>query len=213
MPVTFDNSTATVGGALVSLTVALTVANGAVLLAFTANDNTRSVSAMAYNGVAMTRLGGAAISSRFSELWVLTAPAVGANNLVVNFTGACSCGIFGMSYTNVKDVGGFGTVSTGISGNAALANLSVSSTNTDLVVACAAWINVNALVFNNGTTRGSLCVSTTCRMVIGEIAGAASVTLSSSSTAIGNFFSYGIPLIFSAAAASGLYMSLLGVAW
>ncbi len=66
-----------------------------------------TVTGITYAGVAMTKIDAIQIASdgqyQRSELWYLTAPATGSNNIVVSFTGTVSSGIVGgLSYTNAS---------------------------------------------------------------------------------------------------------------
>lgn len=213
MPVTLDNLSATVSGAAVSMTLALTIASSAkALVVFTGSDNSRSISALTWNGTSLTRLTGLSTSSRNSELWVLTAPAAGSFNVVANWVGSGGTGLFALSYNNVKASGGFGTPVAASAAAAATVNMSLSSTNTDLCVGYFAYNTAaNAVTINNGTTRRSLCCSTTIRMVVADIAGAASITLSATAAASGAWVMLGVPLVFSATAAGGSFVGSLAM--
>lgn len=210
-----DNLTATANGAVASMTVALAVGSTAkILLVFASNENTRSVSTMAFNGTTLTRLGGVANSSRFSELWAMTAPPVGTFNLVTNWTGAGSMGMVALSYNNVKAVGSTGTVVAGSSAAATAATLSLSSTTTDLCVALFAQNSgANTLTINNGTTRKTQVLSaTTMQTIVGEATGAPTLSFSATSTGSVAWTMLGVPLIFSAAAATlASWKNLMGV--
>jgi hypothetical protein len=211
MPVTFDNSNSTSTNGT-ALSLALTAASNAVLVAFTFNDNAQSCSSVAYNGVALTRL--CRVSPGDVEIWGLTAPAAGANNLVVQLAGAATgFGVVACTYTNAKSTNTFGTA---VSGTATTANpnLSLSSTTTDIVIG-AFKVGFGTCEIKNGTTRGSVTAAgvNNARMVVADIAGAPSVTLSASMSSSQNMQMGGVTIQFSAAATSSFvgFRSLMGV--
>lgn len=208
MPVTFDNAASgqTSG---VALSLALTAAANTVLVVFTLNDDGRSMSSVAYNGVNLTRL--CNVSPGDVEIWGMTAPAAGANNLIVNITGASTgFGVIACTYLNA---GGFGTA---VSGTATTANpnLSLSSTTTDIVIG-GFKVGFGTVEIKNGTTRGNVTTAAVnnARLVVADIAGAASVTLSASMSSSQNMQMGGVTIRFSAAAASSFvgFRALMGV--
>ena len=217
MPVTFDNATATAQTSTVSFTVALTVATNAVLLAFACGkDIANSVSSMAYNGVALTRLGQtgarAGGGSVAVEAWGLTAPAAGANNLVVKFVGAAQLWAVGaVSYLNAKAVGPFGTVQSATINTSSVITLSVSSTSTGVVAG--GWACIDDISATNFTTRKFDNNSYGFR--IADSAGAATISLSAVTGAdvASSWAVIGVPIVFSAAAAGGpaTLMCMIGV--
>lgn len=170
------------------------------MIAVSHNVNNVSVSTMAYNGVAMTRL--LSNNDRPVEVWVLTAPAAGVNVLSVLWKAVASVGVAVCTYINAKGVGPFGTGISGTATNAATINYSISSTNTDLVWAGFVILaGTNTLVWNNGTVRGSFTNGSTLRMVVGDIAGAAATSISATTNAVNTSWKmFGIPIVFSAAA-------------
>lgn len=66
------------------------------------NANSEQVSAITYNGVAMTRLGGAAQSTLSAFMWCLVAPATGSNNIVLTAAGGTNYRVFASSYSGVN---------------------------------------------------------------------------------------------------------------
>ena len=217
MPVAFDNATATAVTSTVSFTVALTVASNAVLVAFACGkDINNSVSSMAYNGVALTRLGQTGgrtgAGSVAVEAWGLTAPAAGANNLVVKFVGAAQQWAVGASsFINAKAATPFGTAASGTAGAVATIVLSVSSTTTDIVAA--GWACIEGISATNLTTR--VTDNGTFGFRVGDSAGAATISISAvTQGGIGGAWAVmGIPIQFSAAAAGGpkTLMCMIGV--
>lgn len=203
MPVTFDNiaksqSTGT------ALQFNLTVGANAVLLAYFVHDsvNQRSVSAVAYGGVAMTRLGSTlalGTNNIRMEVWGLTAPAAGSNVLSAQFAQSDLWYGFGVSYLNATGTTPFGTVASATSGGATVLNLSVSSTSTDLISFFMAA--TGAITLSNGTQRqtaGSQAI------VVGDIAGAGPETVSATNAGSITWGGLGLSIRFSAAAASTL---------
>lgn len=201
MPITFDNKASgqTQG---TSLKVLLTAAANTTLLAFTTNGFGISVSSMAYGGVALQRKA-MVVNTDYSatlELWVLSAPGTGILTLSAQFVSSVNWGMIGVTYLGVKASNGFGTpVSATAAGGTTTINLSLSSTNTDLVVACFATGYTDNIIANNGTLRGSATASFDMRMIVADITGALAITVSATSSAA-SWAVLGIPLLFSAAA-------------
>lgn len=211
MPITFDNvGTSFTSGTTCSVNFTFTAGANTVLLVYTVADVGRSCSAVAYAGVQLTQL----IHVTTNQLWALTAPAAGANTLSVDWVTTGGTGAFratAVTYLGVKAVGGFGTLqSTTTTG--VVINLSLSSTTTDLVAFFAVTTNNVSLTASPGTTRLSASHSGDL-MLIGDIAGAATISLSAVVPGSSVIRFIGQPLIFSLAAAvtSPFTLSMLGV--
>lgn len=216
MPVTFDNSFATASSGTASQ-FTFTVGANAVLLAFITNDGVaQSVSAVAYGGVAMTqhihRLvqpGAAAVPY---DIWVLTAPAAGANVLSCQFKTSDNWYVIATSYLNVKSIGGFGTPQGTTATSGTTNSFSLSSTTTDL---CVFGYNCGLALTGmvGATERGSLGAGS---VKVWEVAGGGPTKSISVSAATSTFFiGAGLSLQFSAAAASTLrfFRNLTGVGY
>lgn len=204
MPVTFDNigSTASTGA---TCSILFTAAANTVMLMFTR----QSVSVCAYNGVALTRLH---VTDR-NEIWGLTAPATGANTLAVTFVNvATNTGCIVATYNNAKAVGPFGTPQ-GTLTTGTVGNLSLSSTTTDLVV-MGVWLNDAGgnIIFNAGmTVRQTRSCVAQYKLGLADRAGAATLSLSASNGFSTGFIIEGIPVKFSAAAATKPFnLAMLG---
>lgn len=216
MPVTFDNGVYTSSTGTVSQ-LTFTVGSNAVILAFVTNDSTSnfSVSAIAYNGAAFTRLGqvrgfGTGVSWPF-ELWGLSAQASGAHTLSAQFTASDRWYMGILSYTNVKDTTPFGTVGAATGTSQTVMNLSLSSTNTDLCVF--GFIGTQNITPGNGTIR---VTDSTTGIRFGDIAGATGPTtsISGSLAASGSWMGIGISLRFSASGVvSRRLMALIGAGY
>ena len=216
MPVTFDNfGTSFSSGVDCNVNFLFTAAADTVLLVYTVGDGTRSVSAIAYNGVALTQL----FQDASHQLWALTAPTAGINTLSVDWVttgGALQFRAVAVTYLNVKAVGGFGTLQGTKTAAAVVGNLSLSSSTTDIVayfVRASAGGNLDALP---GTTRLSGSASANARFVFADVAGAATISLSASAAAATTIRIIGQPLIFSVAAAGATRLNLralLGVGY
>jgi hypothetical protein len=211
MPVVFDNAAQT-ANQTTNIALTLTLGANAVLLVFAAGrDAPFSASAVAYGGVALSKIADVSQEFEIVTCWALTAPAAGVNTLSVAFSNIARFSVLAASYQNVKASGPFGTIVSGVS---ALANatFSVSSTSTDVVAACWAGINQH-ITANNGTTRAS--VSTTASgvpAVLVDITGAGTVSLSATQANAVAWGFIGVPLRFSAVAATSLRtMCLTGV--
>lgn len=200
MPVTFDNFGSSAVGAATSIALTFTAGANAVMIAVSHNVNNVSVSTMAYNGVALTRY--ISNNDRPVEVWVLTAPASGSNVLSCLWKGVASVGVAVCTYTNAKNVAPFGTGISGTATTVAAVNYSVSSSSTDLVWAGFCILaGTQNITWNNGTVRGSFSNGTTLKMTVGDIAGAASITISATTAATTSWKMFAIPIVFSAAAA------------
>lgn len=141
--IAYDNATA--GGFQASgnsLTFSHTVnsnTNGQLsVCAYSRNNQT--VSGVTYNGVAMTKAAEVTDSTFgvvYASLWSLVAPATGANNVVVSFTGTPSVmsGASAVSYTGVDQTTPYSNATTN-SGNSASSTVTVTSSTGSLVVDC-----------------------------------------------------------------------------
>jgi len=205
MPIVFDN----VGGSAstgTALAFNFTAAANTVLLVFTRANASRSVSAIAYGGVALTRI---TQTGFVQEVWGLTAPASGSNILSAQWAGAAvSLCMIAVTYLNVAAVNPWGTPQSNAS-TGTVFTLSLSSTTTDLVVV-GFGINGVTLTINNATTR--LTAGAASILVVADAPGAATISISASAGNSG-WRGVGVPLVFSAAAvATGSFtLNLLGV--
>lgn len=202
MPVTFGSvaSNFTAGGTN-TMTLTLTANAGSVLLVYMISDGSTSVSAINYNGVALTQYKSQVIANfRYAEAWVLSAPSAGINTLSAGWITGGGRGVVAVTYDNAKNVNPFGTISTQVSQTANAVNvvLSVSSTNTDIVSFLFAIPSNNGMVLGNGTQRDIGSISTSTRTIVGDIAGAATVSVSCSASATTGWILFGIPIQFSA---------------
>ena len=203
MPVLFDNLRSSVQTATVSLSVALTAASNAVLLALFCGKNANSVSAVAYGGVSLTRLGRAGGAADMTiEIWGLTAPAAGTNTLSANFTDVGTRRqMVGVTYINARGSSPFGTMISATANLTAVA-MSISATINAMVVgafACSTYVSAS-----NATAR--LNSQADMGFYVGDTAGAAVVSLSAVqiTDTTGTWALAGIPIYFSAAAAAAV---------
>lgn len=223
MPVTFDNAVgkhddSNVGlGLYTSDNMILTVGDATACIVFFGSNFTGapSVSAVYAQGVPFTRL---ATDSDLS-MFVLTAtPGTGNITISAEFSAAFShFDMCALSYSGVKASGGFGTPASNSGTGVNHMSLSVSSTTTDLVVACF-WQNfrgdsiscVKAGSVQRGLVFGSLSWG---QMLVMEIAGAATVHISASQVlTVSNWRGLAISMAFSVAATSvASFHSMLGV--
>ena len=214
MPVLFDAVANSVETSTASLTVTLNVASNAVLLAFCGTvNNTGSVSAVAFNGAALTRLGRAGNttgSGPVIEIWGLTAPAAGSFGLSANFTTTSRWILTGISYINARAANPFGTVASATA-SAVTVGMNVSSSTTWITVAqygCTSQISAS-----NALTRMSV-VGNIHNLLV-ETAGALNTALSAilQGAVSAEWAIAGLPVIFSAAAAGvpATLMCLMGV--
>lgn len=208
MPVVFDAVGTSAQTATVSLSVAITLANNAVLLAFIGGKAAASASSVAYGGVNLTRLGyTSATTNMVLEVWGLTAPASGANNLVANFPSAGTRRtVVGISYLNARAVNPFGKMASATASAVSVA-MNVSGTVDGVVVggfACAAGISATNLLQRslNNADMG---------FFVGETAGAGVSTALSArlqGTVSASWANAGICVYFSAAAVTSPYRFL-----
>lgn len=199
MPVTFDNvgSSTSTGP---NLAFTLTLGSNAVLLVFTRADVVQAVSAVTYNGVALSLI---LNQNSVNELWGLTAPASGANTLSVAWTGAAAhFGAIGVSYVNVKNVNPWGTAQ-GTASVGTVINLSLSSTTTDLmVVGVGHNSGTNTINIDNAAATHRLSqtgAANAFKLEVGDLAGATTLSVSASCNASLAIRIIGVPLVFSAA--------------
>ena len=136
----FDAATSTrdVTGTVTSLTVAHTVsgADRALLVGVMSNcPNPPIVSGVTYNGIALTQhFTSLPYSTERLDIWRLVAPATGAHNTVVTFSGTCAK-LFAniLSLTDVDQTTPLGTVASA-SGLSQLATVNVSSASGEMVI-------------------------------------------------------------------------------
>lgn len=184
MAVAFDaaSSTGGAGASVTSLTWSHTCAAGAILYASVSIDGTSGTNYNAsatYNGSAMTRIVNLASSGQYLAVFRHTAPATGANNVVIswasgNFAAAGSVSVTGAD-TGSPDT----TPQTSEAGSGASASKTVSSAAGDLVLDFAS-VNNNDTLTSTQTSRvmqagGTGGITTT--LGIGSAAGAASVNI------------------------------------
>ncbi len=216
MPVTLDTSGSSLQTATATLTVALTIASNAVLLAIIGGKNTgHSVSAVDLGGVPLTRLGlvGTSDPGGHIEIWGLTAPAAGAGTLraIMGFSTGETWVMTGASFLGVAGINPFSPVQTATT-SAITVTMSLSTSNTDMVVVGYSCIQ--------GTSAANITTILTTNTYWGFRSGytaAAATTTSLSAILQGattfNWATAAVSLRFSAAAASGATpsMCLLGV--
>jgi len=194
MTVTFANAAGTQTNGT-ALTLSLTLDNPALVLAFGGNDSGRVLSAMAFGGVAMTKLASTAFGE--SECWVLTAAGAGVGVLSAQLAGAATpfC-VVAVGYRD--NAGGTMTTGTAVSGTAGAATnvaLSFSSTSTDLCVA-AFKNNGNTNIAQDAaaTLVFSQTAGTSVRMIVAQRTGAASISFSASCASSLSWAFTGVPL-------------------
>lgn len=211
MAVTFHNATQTAGPASVGTKAVLhtlSAADAAVLVWTTANTSI-SISGVSANGFNFTRLGQVSANTSRSELWGLSGfPGSATLTITLNTTGAASLDfcVVVTSYIGQRTIGGspFGTFVQGTA-TAATGNLSISSTSDDLVAFGFAISANTSLVLNNGNTRASSTATLVARLVVGDIAGGTTVSVSATAGAGTPVWSmFGVPLVVSAAQATTL---------
>lgn len=215
MAVTTFNTTFTAGPTSVGARTLLhTGTAGASLLVWIHSNEATTYSAVAAGLRPLTRLTAISASTSRFELWglssvpagVLTISAIPAGTQVATWAMAAT------TYTGQRQVGGspFGTAVGGTSGATTTVNFSVSSTSTDLV-AFGFGISANvSLTLNNGTTRATATHSTTGRMVIGDIAGDATVSLSATAGGSVVWGFLAVPIVASATPATTLAVDNIG---
>lgn len=212
MAVAFDNSLYYTSGSRDN-SKTITLAANAILFAFVdLPGGGAAISAMSIGGVSFVSLG-ANTGNLYG--WVCSAPPTGVSTVKIHNTGLFQHAVGFASYTGHQQAGAYGTVRAQTSGTASTYNISVSSTSTDLVINCIrATGGTNAAFANNGTTRFSGTCSGISRMILADIGGANSITLSATvATAATSWDSISVPLHFTAIAASGIscFITLMGV--
>ena len=211
--VTFDNAALTAGPVSSNTkAVLLTVTTNAVLVVATHSNEANSMSAVVAGGVACFRLGKIVAGTGSTELWGLTAPAAGTLTISAAVTGnnPATFALAAASYvgkrTTASPFGGVVAISAGAVSNA---NLAISSETDDMVVV--AWgISANATITLslNQTARANATHSTTGRLVIGDAAGAALLSLSATSSANGDWGVIGVNILASLSTAPATTFNL-----
>lgn len=216
MAVTFSNATLTAGPVSANAKVLLhTAVANSVMLVAVHSAKSPNLSAVRVQGASMALLGSVADGTGHTELWGLTAPAAGTLTLTAMVAGNSPTNfcLVALTYTGHRAASPFGGVVQNFS-TGTVTNLAVSSTLGDMVVA--AWgisANTTIAISGNQTNRADTTHSTSGRMIVGDIAGASTVSASASSGASCAWAALGINLISSVSAApSGIIarMSLLG---
>lgn len=213
MPITYDNSKFYWGGNRDD-SATFTVAANSIVFAFVNLPGGGAVfSAMDLGGVALGSIAGANTANVFA--WCCTSPPTGVTTFNLHLTGLFQHSVALVSYNGHVTTSGsiFGTPHPQSSGTASNFNISVSSTSNDLVVSCIRVTGgTNASFFNNGTTRGSITDSGVARLILADIGGAASITLSATvQTAATSWDSVSIPLHINLTVAGGYFLALMGV--
>lgn len=189
----------------------ITLAANSILFAFLdLAAGGAAISAMSVGGASFVSIGGT--DKLFA--WVCSAPPTGITTIKVHNTGLFQHGVAFVSYTGHQQAGAYGTVRATSSGTASTFNISVSSTSTDLVINCIrATGGTNAAFANNGTTRLSGTNSQISRLIIADIGGASSITLSATvATAATSWDSISVPLHYTAiAATNACFLAMMGV--
>lgn len=152
MAIAFDTETDGGSSGATSLTWSHTC-SGSNRLLFVATlqavEGTDDITSMTYGGVSMTRVAGIqSPGDRFIGLWYVIAPASGANNVVVNFTGNFMNG-YSMSYTGCKQS------SQPDSSNSTTTGTSTTFSISTTVVASNCWVIAHANNINRNSTVGA----------------------------------------------------------
>lgn len=217
MPVTFDNSFGLqTNGAACQFN--FTLGTNAVLLAFVSSTgNGVSVSAVAYAGVALTKLDHRAVAPGGTnvvfDIWALTAPAAGVNVLSAQFATSDNWRFIAASYLNVKAIGGFGTIQGNTGTSVSTNSFSLSSTTTDLCVFGYNGAQGLTATVAGVTERGSAGVGS---MKIWDVAGTGpTLSVSCSASAASTYLiGTGLSLQFSAISVSTrFFRALTGVGY
>lgn len=204
MAITFDNAVGahSIGTAL-QFTLTAT-AGAAALVVFNYSDVGNSASAVAYAGVAMTKLG--RIDSL--ECWGLLNPTAGANILSAQFVALGNWTLVGATYMNVASFGGLGSASAAA---ATTVNFSVSSGAGNVVIAAFGIHTGNTITLNNGTLRNTTSFGPVSNLVIADIAGAATVSLSATAAAGENWLMLGLNMVVVSTVTNTFTFAMLGV--
>lgn len=141
MAVVFDSASEAAGAAVTTLTWALTTSGsdrGLIVDVTYYHTAARTVSGVTYAGVAMTSIGGITRTgfNMRTEQWKLSAPASGANNVVVTMNGSTSelqCGAISVTGAHQTTASLTGTQATA-QGNSAAPSVGVAAGGTDELV-------------------------------------------------------------------------------
>jgi len=140
--ITKDNQTENISSSAVStlsLSHAISTTSNMVLVAHVSlyhPTSGKSVTAITYNGVAMTLLGSAASTGNYtrSYIYYMIAPPTGTNTLTVTASGTCGIKLGAVSWYNVNQSTPFGTAVTAGSSTGSSSSLTVTSDSHDIVI-------------------------------------------------------------------------------
>lgn len=216
MAVVIDASAKGIQTSTATLVCTITIAANAVLVVGICNTAwaTGSISTVAANGTALTQLGRAYndAGTVICTLFGLTAAPSGTVSISATTKGGGvqNGQIYAASYLNAKTTNPFGTVIVGSAGAVNNFAISLSTSNVDRVIFCAA--GVNNLTAMNATTRQ--VDSANFGSFFADTAGSsAAISLSASAViTVQNIAFLGMNIAFSAAAVGGgpLGLSLMG---
>lgn len=196
MSITFDNSAKKDFAAATTYDINFTCTSHAVIVVFSyVNGSVASLSAVEYGGTPLSLLGGVNTTTSRLEVWAATAPPSGALTLsaVVVGSTALSRGFTILSYTGAADASTFRSPTTGTAGAATDANFNVNSTPTE-VVACAFALLGSGVITPYGCT-GRASATGTSALVAADTTGAATLSLSASSSVSRSWLFLGLPIV------------------
>jgi len=198
------NANGTQGTGVSSLTWSHTVASGSdrLLIVRIANiDSTVSVSNVTYGGAALTQLqsstSGSGTSHVRASLWYLVAPTVGTANVVVTLSGSTRVQGYSNDLSGVSQTTPFGTPVTTTGTNNALSVTATGATGDLMMDVAAAQGGAGTATAGAGQTAITGSTGPTANDVLGmgsTKAGAASVTLTWSTTASSPWVSIGVAI-------------------
>lgn len=141
-----------------SFTVAANSNRGLIVAINLQASTSGDISTMTYAGASMTKIlsiaSGASAGNRL-ELWYLSAPATGTNNLVISFSTTTSCNYDIYSYYNVSQ-SGQPEVQNSATGNTSLATNNITPlTNGALIFGCANASPSGGMFANNTQSQAS----------------------------------------------------------
>ncbi len=202
--IVLGSSAGTQGVGVSSLTWSHTIAAGSnrLLIVRVANINAGvSVSSVSYGGVALTELqtatSGGGPSNVRSSVWYRLAPAVGTANVVVSLSGSTRVQGYSTDLTGVSQTTPFGTVATATGTNNAPTVTATGAAGDLMFDTAAAQGGAGSATAGGGQAPISGSTGGTASDVLGmgsTKAGAASVTLSWSTTASSPWVSIGVAI-------------------
>ncbi len=190
MAIAFDSATQGSAGATpVTQTYAHTCTGTNLILyvhIYTNPDSVDSVTGVTYAAVAMTRVDTQANSTGNGRatLYRLVAPATGANNVVISYTGATFAVSVATSYTGAKQSGGVFVTNKATGTNTVSISITPNSTDNWIAMACASGNNAPTAAAAAFLRQAGSNVAITAFDTNSDVSGATTMTCNAAATTV-----------------------------